>query len=101
MLRFLTSITRRMWRTKIYICTQWRPERLMELCPIERMRFNFGQTSSDRNATLPDVDYSPDVANENLYLYTMAPRTSDGALSHRTNEVQLWSDFLRSECYAS
>lgn len=45
------------------------------------------------NHTL-DVDYMSAVNDENEYLFVHAPRTSDGAISHRVSEVQLWSDFV-------
>lgn len=46
------------------------------------------------NATQSSVDYMADVREENEYLYFHAPRTADGALSHRVAELQLWSDFM-------
>lgn len=41
-----------------------------------------------------DVDYMSAVEDENEWLFTYAPRTADGAISHRVSEVQLWSDFV-------
>nr|VWP00542.1 Avirulence protein A [Ganoderma boninense] len=36
-----------------------------------------------------------DAARDQLdYLLNVAPRTPDGAISHRTSEVQLWADFV-------
>lgn len=47
------------------------------------------------NATLGDsVDYTAAVESENEWLMQGALRTSDGAISHRVAEVQLWSDFV-------
>jgi hypothetical protein len=45
------------------------------------------------NHTL-DVNYTSAVNQQNDYLLRVAPRTEDGALSHRVRDVQLWSDFL-------
>lgn len=41
-----------------------------------------------------DADYMTAVNEENEWLFIHAPRTSDGAISHRVSEVQLWSDFV-------
>lgn len=41
-----------------------------------------------------DVDYMSAVNDENEWLFSLAPRTDDGAISHRVAEVQLWSDFV-------
>ncbi|KAJ7063320.1 Six-hairpin glycosidase-like protein [Mycena amicta] len=38
------------------------------------------------------LDYAGAAANEVDYLLNVAPRTSDGAISHRAAQVQLWSD---------
>ncbi|KAL7409344.1 hypothetical protein BDY24DRAFT_403506 [Mrakia frigida] len=38
--------------------------------------------------------YSIAAESEAYYITTLAPRTSDGAISHRTDDVQLWSDFM-------
>jgi hypothetical protein len=46
------------------------------------------------NATVSGTDYTAAVNAENTFLFETAPRTSDGAVSHRVNEVQLWSDFI-------
>lgn len=46
------------------------------------------------NATLANVDYMPDIDQQNEWLLVVAPRTVDGALSHRVSQVQLWSDFI-------
>ena len=46
------------------------------------------------NATLANVDYMGAVQDENQWLFLEAPRTPDGAISHRVSEVQLWSDFV-------
>ena len=41
-----------------------------------------------------DVDYMSAVNDENEFLFNHAPRTADGAISHRVSEVQLWSAFV-------
>ena len=46
------------------------------------------------NATMPGVNYMSAVNDQNRWLFEVAPRTSDGAVSHRVSEVQLWSDFM-------
>jgi len=46
------------------------------------------------NATMPGVNYMSAVDDQNRWLFEVAPRTSDGAVSHRVSEVQLWSDFM-------
>lgn len=46
------------------------------------------------NMTESTVDYSVEIQKQNYYLYNIAYRTSDGALSHRVEELQLWSDFM-------
>merc|ERR1712093_27654 len=46
------------------------------------------------NVTVEAVDYMAAVEQENSWLLTHAPRASDGAISHRVAEVQLWSDFV-------
>ena len=46
------------------------------------------------NQTLQDVDYMSQVDDENEWLFQKAPRTSDGAISQRVEQVQLWSDFV-------
>lgn len=38
-------------------------------------------------------DYSQAAVNQFNYLYTV-PRTDDGAISHHSNQLQLWSDFV-------
>jgi len=38
-------------------------------------------------------NYHQAILNQFSYLYTV-PRTSDGAISHRVNQLQLWSDFV-------
>ncbi|THH32646.1 hypothetical protein EUX98_g1533 [Antrodiella citrinella] len=47
-----------------------------------------GQGSTD------GVDYAGAAQSQLEYLLTQVPRTSDGAISHRVSEVQLWSDFV-------
>ena len=34
------------------------------------------------------------LVEQAYYITTLAPRTSDGAISHRTDDVQLWADFM-------
>jgi hypothetical protein len=41
-----------------------------------------------------DVDYMSAINDQNEFLFVHAPRTYDGAISHRVSEVQLWSDFV-------
>lgn len=43
--------------------------------------------TSQNNAS---VNYGLAAVNQMNYLWTQVPRTSDGALSHRVDEVQLW-----------
>ncbi|KAF9650429.1 hypothetical protein BDM02DRAFT_1433658 [Thelephora ganbajun] len=38
-------------------------------------------------------NYAQAIRNQFNYLYTV-PRTSDGAISHRPDQLQLWSDFI-------
>lgn len=38
-------------------------------------------------------DYSEAATDELTYLLEIAPQSDEGAISHRANEVQLWSDF--------
>ncbi|CDO75328.1 hypothetical protein BN946_scf184848.g5 [Trametes cinnabarina] len=47
-------------------------------------------TRTNRN----DDEFSTAAAQQLTYLLDIAPRTSDGAISHRAEEVQLWADFL-------
>ncbi|KAJ7285820.1 glycoside hydrolase family 105 protein [Mycena rebaudengoi] len=39
-------------------------------------------------------DYAGAARDQINFLYSSVPRTMDGAISHRTNEIQLWSDFV-------
>ncbi|EIN09188.1 hypothetical protein PUNSTDRAFT_68092 [Punctularia strigosozonata HHB-11173 SS5] len=39
-------------------------------------------------------EYSAAATSERNYLIEVAPRTPDGAISHRAAQVQLWSDFV-------
>ncbi|KAH9911354.1 Six-hairpin glycosidase-like protein [Epithele typhae] len=39
-------------------------------------------------------DYGGAAADQLQYLLEKVPRTSDGAISHRVSQVQLWSDFV-------
>lgn len=43
------------------------------------------------NAT---TDYAGAASDQLNYLLNTAPRAPDGAISHRTDSVQLWSDFI-------
>ncbi|KAG8996812.1 hypothetical protein FRB94_001350 [Tulasnella sp. JGI-2019a] len=48
-------------------------------------------------ASRPDEalnDYNTPLIDELNYLLYDAPRTDDGAISHRSEQVQLWSDFV-------
>lgn len=47
-----------------------------------------GQSAADGQ------DYNGAAQDQLNFLLTQVPKTSDGALSHRVNEVQLWSDFV-------
>ena len=50
-----------------------------------------------RNWTLPSNESGPfaTAASDQLkYLLFTAPRTLEGAISHRTNQTQLWADFI-------
>ncbi|KAF5313839.1 hypothetical protein D9619_013072 [Psilocybe cf. subviscida] len=40
------------------------------------------------------VNYAGAATDQLDYLLNVVPRTSDGAISHRVSEVQLWSDFV-------
>ncbi|KAF5390489.1 hypothetical protein D9757_005183 [Collybiopsis confluens] len=40
------------------------------------------------------VDYAGAAQDQFNFLYFRVPKTSDGAISHRTSELQLWSDFV-------
>ncbi|KAF5369773.1 hypothetical protein D9758_001319 [Tetrapyrgos nigripes] len=49
------------------------------------------------NWTKPDptnFTYSTAVGDQLNYLLNVAPRTASGAISHRTDEAQLWADFV-------
>ncbi|TFK94724.1 hypothetical protein K466DRAFT_579793 [Polyporus arcularius HHB13444] len=46
-------------------------------------------TRTDRNNK-----FSVAASNQLNYLLNDAPRTEDGAISHRTDQVQLWADFV-------
>lgn len=37
-------------------------------------------------------DYNSAIEQQLDYLLNKAPRNSDGAISHRTEQIQLWSD---------
>ena len=39
-------------------------------------------------------DYASAATDQLNYLLNVAPKSDDGAISHRTDEVQLWSDFM-------
>ncbi|GJE84408.1 six-hairpin glycosidase [Phanerochaete sordida] len=41
-----------------------------------------------------DQSFAQAARSQLAYLTTVAPRTSDGAISHRASEVQLWADFV-------
>ncbi|TBU33264.1 Six-hairpin glycosidase-like protein [Dichomitus squalens] len=41
-----------------------------------------------------DDKFALAAQNQLEYLLTVAPRTDDGAISHRESEVQLWADFV-------
>lgn len=45
-----------------------------------------------------DLDYAGAAKSQIDYLFTKVPRTSDGAISHRESQLQLW---LRSRFYPS
>ena len=50
-----------------------------------------------RNWTLPTGQngaYDTAAKNQLNYLLNVAPRASNGAISHRDSEVQLWADFI-------
>ncbi|KAI0677468.1 Six-hairpin glycosidase [Trametes maxima] len=47
-------------------------------------------TRTDRE----DHEFSTAAGHQLKYLLDVAPRTRDGAISHRVAEVQLWSDFI-------
>ena len=40
------------------------------------------------------LDYAGAATDQLNYLFDIAPRTSDGAISHRIGQVQLWSDYV-------
>lgn len=41
-------------------------------------------------SNLADQSFSQAAYSELAYLMTVAPRTGDGAISHRASQVQLW-----------
>ncbi|KAH7910426.1 Six-hairpin glycosidase-like protein [Hygrophoropsis aurantiaca] len=43
---------------------------------------------------IDDLDYAGAAQDQLDFLFTDVPKTSDGALSHRVDQVQLWSDFV-------
>ncbi|KAI0693801.1 Six-hairpin glycosidase [Cytidiella melzeri] len=43
---------------------------------------------------LADQSFAQDDRQQLVYLTSLAPRTSDGAISHRNDQVQLWADFV-------
>ncbi|EKM59355.1 uncharacterized protein PHACADRAFT_249789 [Phanerochaete carnosa HHB-10118-sp] len=43
---------------------------------------------------LADQSFAQAARSELVYLTQIAPRTSDGAISHRASQVQLWADFV-------
>ncbi|KAH9846959.1 Six-hairpin glycosidase [Lenzites betulinus] len=47
-------------------------------------------TRTDRN----DHEFSTAAGHQLTYLLDHAPRTEDGAISHRADQVQLWADFV-------
>ncbi|KAI0352875.1 Six-hairpin glycosidase [Trametes cingulata] len=47
-------------------------------------------TRTDRS----DQEFSTAAAGQLQYLLDVAPKTSDGAISHRADQVQLWADFV-------
>ncbi|KAJ8483299.1 hypothetical protein ONZ51_g4792 [Trametes cubensis] len=47
-------------------------------------------TRTDRS----DHEFSTAAGHQLKYLLDVAPRTSDGAISHRADQVQLWADFV-------
>ena len=40
------------------------------------------------------LNYAGAATDQLNYLFDIAPRTSDGAISHRIDQVQLWSDYV-------
>lgn len=44
-------------------------------------------------ATTDNLDYAGAATDQLDYLLENVPRSSDGAISHRTEQVQLWSVF--------
>ncbi|KAF8501212.1 Six-hairpin glycosidase-like protein [Gautieria morchelliformis] len=49
-------------------------------------------SSTTHNLTVPS--YAEAATSQLEFLLTTVPRTSDGAISHRVSQVQLWSDFI-------
>lgn len=45
-------------------------------------------------SSVDGLDYEGAARDQLDFLLTKVPRTSDGAISHRVSEVQLWSDFV-------
>ncbi|KAG9312708.1 Six-hairpin glycosidase [Chiua virens] len=43
---------------------------------------------------LDGLDYAGAARDQLAFLFQKAPKTSDGAISHRLDQVQLWSDFV-------
>jgi hypothetical protein len=43
---------------------------------------------------LSDLSFAQDDRQQLVYLTSVAPRTADGAISHRNDQVQLWADFV-------
>jgi hypothetical protein len=54
----------------------------------------------EANGASRGLDYAAAAKNQIEYLFSAVPRTSDGALSHRVSELQLWfaSFHLRCTC---
>ncbi|KAI0091904.1 Six-hairpin glycosidase [Irpex rosettiformis] len=45
-------------------------------------------------SNLSDLSFAQDARQQLTYLTDIAPRTDDGAISHRNDQVQLWADFV-------
>ncbi|KDQ58245.1 hypothetical protein JAAARDRAFT_155953 [Jaapia argillacea MUCL 33604] len=50
--------------------------------------------TGDGSSNNTNAQYGQAATNQLDFLYTDVPRTSDGAISHRTDQLQLWSDFV-------
>ncbi|KAF8581962.1 Six-hairpin glycosidase [Ramaria rubella] len=53
-----------------------------------------GTHTNETTTTVAAPSYAEAATDQLEFLLTSVPRTSDGAISHRVSQVQLWSDFV-------